>query len=36
MAATLQVGLNVMLPDGKDINRVKLVYALNNHSFLLI
>ena len=27
MAATLQVGLNVMLPDGKNINRVKLRYG---------
>ena len=27
MAATLQVGLNVRLPDGKNINRVKLRYG---------
>ena len=33
MATILQVGLNVMLPDAKNINRVN---ALNNHSFPLI
>ena len=27
MAGTLQIGLNVMLPDGKNINRVKLRYG---------
>ena len=27
MAATLQVGLNVMLPDGTNINRVELRYG---------
>ena len=27
LAATLQVGLNVMLPDGKNINRIKLRYG---------
>ena len=27
MTATLQVGLNVMLPDGKNITRVRLRYG---------
>ena len=27
MAATLRVGLNVMLPDGQNINRVQLRYG---------
>ena len=31
MAATLQVGLNEMLPDGKNINRVKLRYGSSMH-----